>query len=188
MTDCANCDGYAADLSAALNRAVRLRARLAAVEAERDALADEVGNLTMADAAVEWRKAEARAEVAEARLAEVEAERDRYKAYNDEFVAARDPASQVAHDLRARLAEVEARLIEASVLTVDFSWRDELLAVIRGDCTHDMYLGFDGPDARCEHGVRVRGEGDQAAEHTCGEAARNGAVGHCLACGGEGES
>lgn len=36
MIDCANCDGYAADLSAALNRAVRAEARLREVEAERD--------------------------------------------------------------------------------------------------------------------------------------------------------
>jgi hypothetical protein len=36
-----------------------LRARLAEVEAERDELRDEIGNLTMHDAAVEWRKAEA---------------------------------------------------------------------------------------------------------------------------------
>lgn len=68
MTDCANCDGYAADLSVALNRAVRLRARLAAVEAERDDARES--SLRRLEANIDLR---ARAEAAEARLAAVEA-------------------------------------------------------------------------------------------------------------------
>jgi DNA repair exonuclease SbcCD ATPase subunit len=81
-------------------RAEAAEGRLAEVEAERDALRDEIGNLTMHDASVEWRKTEAK-------LAEVEAERDRLAALVAEY---RAESNETWTTIRARAEAAEAEI------------------------------------------------------------------------------